>query len=129
MVELADTSGLSPDGLSVRVQVSLPSPMCQRVGIGRRGGLKNRCFMRVSSSLTVDTNEMPCDSRHLKKRCCFYITVKCAVRTRCYDVYIDRKSKQPTNLTIQGVDTICFLHTADCVGSFVHNGVNVWRKD
>ena len=28
-------------------------------------------------------------------------------------------------LTIQGVDTICFLHTADCVGSFVHNGVNV----
>ena len=55
-MELADTSGLSPDGLSVRVQVSLPSPICQRVGIGRRGGLKNRCFMRVSSSLTVDTN-------------------------------------------------------------------------
>ena len=56
MVELADTSGLSPDGLSVRVQISLPSPICQRVGIGRRDGLKNRCFMRVSSSLTVDTN-------------------------------------------------------------------------
>lgn len=65
MVELADTSGLSPDGLSVRVQVSLPSPICQRVGIGRRGGLKNRCFMRVSSSLTVDTTHtgrVKCDS-------------------------------------------------------------------
>ena len=35
----------------------------------------------------------------------------------------------PSKITIQGVDTICFLHTADCVGSFVHNGVNVWRKD
>ena len=32
-------------------------------------------------------------------------------------------------ITIQGVDTICFLHTADCVGSFVLDGVNVWRKD
>lgn len=54
-MELVDTSDLRSDGLSVRVQVSLPSPICQRVGIGRRGGLKNRCFMRVSSSLTVDT--------------------------------------------------------------------------
>ena len=79
---------------------------------------KIRCYSQVvrqgsakalfpSSNLGGTSNETPCVSRHLKKRCCFYITVKCAVRIRCYDAYIDRKSKQPTNLTIQGVDTIC----------------------